>query len=284
MDQTVETYETLGRRISGAYESLSPALKAVARVVTQNPNDIGILNLTALSTRHKVPASNFVRFSKAMGFSGFSDLQMVYRNRIEEIIPSPEDRLERFSQETGALRNDSGPLTALIREDFRLLSELDFPAVERTCTDMASCVLGARRVFVTGAMRFHSISLFLHFSLTYLGLNSTLLDNQGFYAREYAQCFDEDTVLLVTTFSYYHRDVLGLAEMAAKRGAKLLAITDFDFSPVATSAKHCVFLPGLGDNFRVSPAPALIVAQHIVNQVAALKEANENERNGDRGH
>jgi DNA-binding MurR/RpiR family transcriptional regulator len=110
MDKAAETYETLGRRISGAYDALSPALKAVARVVSQNPNDIGILNLTALSMRHKIPASNFVRFSKSMGFSGFSDLQRVYRNRIEEIIPAPEDRLERFSQETGSLSNDQGPL------------------------------------------------------------------------------------------------------------------------------------------------------------------------------
>ena len=32
-----------------------------------------------------------------------------------------------------------------------------------------------------------------------------------------------------------------------------------------------LYLPGMGDNFRVSIAPTLLLAQHIVNEVAAAK-------------
>jgi DNA-binding MurR/RpiR family transcriptional regulator len=99
-------------------------------------------------------------------------------------------------------------------------------------------------------------------------MNATLLDNQGFMAREYAQKFDSDGVMIVLSFNYYHRDVVSLAEQAKDRKMKVLAITDFEISPLARIADECIFLPGMGDNFRVSIAPVFLLAQHLVNEIA----------------
>lgn len=102
-------------------------------------------------------------------------------------------------------------------------------------------------------------------------MDVTLLDNQGFLAREYANNFRKGSCLLVSSFSYYHRDVISLAELAKQKGATVLAITDFELSPLTKIADACIYLPGMGDNFRVSIGPTFIIAQHIVNAVAAAK-------------
>ena len=265
------TYEKLGRQIAMAYGELSPALKAVAHCISQNPNDVGILTLSTLSEKYRIPASNFVRFAKKMGFSGFNDLQQIYRSRLVDIIPSIEDRLQRFDQETEASRAGGNALAALIREDFKLLNDLDLNRVQALCREFSSVLLASRKIFVTGALRFHPVSFFFNYAFTYLGLDVTMLDNQGFLAREYAQNFAEDTCLLVCSFNYYHRDVVALAELAAQKNAKILAVTDFDFSPLAKLAAHCIYLPGMGDNFRVSVGPVFVIAQQIVNEVAHAK-------------
>jgi DNA-binding MurR/RpiR family transcriptional regulator len=268
---SLSTYEKIGRQIATMYGELSPALKAVAYCISQNPNDVGILTLSELSEKYRLPASNFVRFSKRMGFSGFGDLQRIYRSRIVDIIPSVEDRLRRFEQETQLGRAGGSGLAALIGEDFKLLSDLDLAEVEAKCRAFSAVILAARKIFVTGALRFHPVSFFFNYSFTYFGLDATMLDNQGFLAREYAQNFAADTCFLVSSFNYYHRDVIALAELASQKKAKILAITDFDFSPLAKIADHCIYLPGMGDNFRVSVGPIFVIAQQVVNEVAYAK-------------
>jgi DNA-binding MurR/RpiR family transcriptional regulator len=268
---SLRTYEKLGRQIATVYGDLSPALKAVAHCISQNPNEVGILTLSMLSEKYRIPASNFVRFSKRMGFSGFAELQQIYRSRIVDIIPSVEERLQRFDSETESVRSGGHALAALIREDFKLLGDLDLDEVERLCREFSAVLLASRKIFVTGALRFHPVSFFFNYSFTYLGLDVTILDNQGFLAREYAQNFAPDTCLLVCSFNYYHRDVIALAELAAQKNARILAVTDFDFSPLAKMAKPCIFLPGMGDNFRVSVGPMFVIAQQIVNEVAYAK-------------
>jgi len=104
----------------------------------------------------------------------------------------------------------------------------------------------------------------------YFGLNVTLLDNQGFLAREYAQTFDKDGALIVCSFSYYHRDVVSLVETAKQSGMKILAIPDFDISPLSRLADECAYLPGMGDNFRVSIGPVFVLAEHLVNEIASV--------------
>ena len=268
---SVSTYEKIGRQIATIYGDLSPALKAVAHCISQNPNDVGMLTLSELSEKYQIPASNYVRLSKKMGFSGFAELQRIYRSRIVDIIPSVEDRLRRFEQETQTGRAGGTTLAALIGEDFKLLSDLDLADVEAKCRAFSEVILGSRKIFVTGAMRFHPVSFFFNYSFTYLGLDVTMLDNQGFLAREYAQNFAPDTCLLVSSFNYYHRDVIALAELAAQKKSRVLAITDFDFSPLAKVATHCIYLPGMGDNFRVSVGPVFVIAQQVVNEVAYAK-------------
>ena len=95
----------------------------------------------------------------------------------------------------------------------------------------------------------------------------TILDNQGFLAREYAQNLLPIPAFLVGTPNYYHRDVIALAELASQKKARILAVTDFDFSPLAKMANPCIFLPGTGDNF-CFVAPMFVIAHVIVNEVA----------------
>lgn len=276
------TYETIGRTIVERFDSFSPVLQSVAECISQNPNDVAILTLSDLSKRHGIPASNFVRFSKTLGFGGFADMQRIYRSRLMDIIPSFEDRLERFEKELTLAAPTRG-ITSLIREDYRLLSELDIGSIEATCRRMARIVKQSKRIFIVSAARFFPVSFFFNYALVYFGLNVTLLDNQGFLAREYAQTFDEDGALIVSSFSYYHRDVVSLAEMAKQKKMKILAITDFEISPLSRIADECVYLPGMGDNFRVSIGPVFVLAQHLINEVATALGRSPPHHSGSEG-
>jgi hypothetical protein len=79
---TVIVADRCGQQADVGSEALGVLARVEALVVeqgavqAQSPNDIGIQTLTALSAKYRIPASNFVRFSKAMGFTGFADLQI----------------------------------------------------------------------------------------------------------------------------------------------------------------------------------------------------------------
>ena len=101
-----------------------------------------------------------MRFSKTLGFTGFADLQRIYRSRLCSISPLSRTTSSAFERElTRSVTPNSG-ITGLIREDYRLLSELDIPTIEATCLRMARVVKKSKRVFIISAARFFPVSFF----------------------------------------------------------------------------------------------------------------------------
>jgi DNA-binding MurR/RpiR family transcriptional regulator len=271
-EHEAKSYEFISRRIIEQYATLPGALQRAANVISQNPNDIAILNLTQLSGRYGVPASNFVRLSKLLKLEGFGELQSAYRSRLIDIIPSLSARLARYGDEfdgheaTGNRAEDR--LSRLIKEDLRLLSTHDIPALDKSCRGIAEVLASSRRVYVLAAHRFIAAASYLEFLLTYIGIDARTLHNYGFWASEHVKNMTPEDTVLVMTFHYYHREIVGIIDAANKSGVKICAITDYEFSPMVGPAKRIIFLPGLEHNFKVSVAPLIMVVQHIANEAA----------------
>ena len=72
-DQTI-------KRISAEYEHLSKQLKVIALHIEKNRDHVGIEGIQELARQCGVQPSAVVRFAQHFGYSGWSDLQRIFRD------------------------------------------------------------------------------------------------------------------------------------------------------------------------------------------------------------
>src|SRR5882672_5329279 len=72
--------ERLLKQISGEYDQLSKQLKLIARYVEQHRDHIGLDGIQHVAQQCGVQPSAVVRFAKHFGFSGFTEMQKLFRD------------------------------------------------------------------------------------------------------------------------------------------------------------------------------------------------------------
>ena len=115
-------YEDLIRVIHDRYKDMSKSYQIIARYLTQNPNDVAVLSVTALAAKCDVHASRFVRFAQALGCKGFKELQVLFQRRLSTAAP----RFDAREAELGAQVDHSeiGFLRDLVARDLTTLQDM----------------------------------------------------------------------------------------------------------------------------------------------------------------
>src|SRR6476469_7469162 len=103
-------FEGFKALLASRREGLPRRLQQVAAFAVEHPDEVAFGTAASIAELAQVQPSTLVRFAKAIGYAGFSDLQTVFRHRLRDRWPDYEDRLRTL--------NDSG---AGRREPLRML-------------------------------------------------------------------------------------------------------------------------------------------------------------------
>src|SRR5690349_8809388 len=105
-----DNFDLLRAAISARHDGLSKRLKVIAEYALRHPNDMALETIAVIAERARVQPSSLIRFAKAFGYDGFSDMQQVFRSRFLDRTPSYHDRIQALTE--GASRLD-GPAATL---------------------------------------------------------------------------------------------------------------------------------------------------------------------------
>src|SRR4051812_6074555 len=98
---TGSVYEDLRNEIAARYGDLSNRLQQIARFALDNPDDMALKTIAVIAEQAGVPPSAMIRFAKAFGFEGFSDMQRVFRSRLVDRAPRYRDRIRDMQAAAG---------------------------------------------------------------------------------------------------------------------------------------------------------------------------------------
>ena len=256
-----QSYDELARRITDSYSELPGRLQGIARYVLGHPDAMALSTVAEIAREAQVPPSAVIRFANALGYSGFTELQRVYRERLVARSATYRERIEEMRR-TGGDQGHVLPqlVDSSIRELERLREHLD-PKRLRAATEL---VLGADAVFLLAQRRAFAVATYLAYGLAQLEFRACLLDSVGGMLRQQAGMARRGSVLIAASFRSYTREVVEAAEMAQAQGAAVIAITDQAVSPLAKFARVTLLV---GDDptvqFRSLVAP-LCAAQALV--------------------
>lgn len=265
------SYEELIRVIHDRYEGMSKAYQTIALYLTQNPNDVGVLPVGAIAQRCGIHASNLVRFAQAMGFSGFKELQQLFRVRLTTAAPGFDARVRALESELGGRedRSELGFLRDLVVRDISSLQELLADITGEQIARAVTLMEKADTIFLLGQLRSVPVVELLRYVLTMLGKRTVLLDPGGGLATHMARAARPTDLLFVVSFRFYATEVVNVAEEAAQRGVPIVAISDSSLSPLAKGAAVLFAVPEHEYTFSRSLAAPMCLAQALAVALAA---------------
>lgn len=257
-------FDTLRADLVARAGSLSKRLAQVAQFFLNHPEEVAINTMVRLADQADVPPATITRFAKEMGFVGFADLQLVFRERLlGPRLPYAARRAEPGTPDAD-LDQPGDVFASFVQAAMQSLIRIE-AALDRTSLEAFVEVLaGSNVVHVAAARGAFGLGAYTIFGLARIGKPAHLVDNLGAMRAEQIAAMGPDDTLLVMTFDDYTPETVDAARMAAKAGHRVLAITDNALSPVVELATHVLFVneARLG-HFR-SQVPAMVVCQAMI--------------------
>jgi DNA-binding MurR/RpiR family transcriptional regulator len=227
-------------RITAEYDTLSKQLKVIAKYVEQHRDHIGIEGIQQLAANCQVQPSAVVRFAKHFGFSGFSEMQLVFREGLtRQLAPSRNYRARiRDIIDSGA-----GSLSSVeIAREFLAGSQAAMHELEANLDESAfkKAVDMLRKtdcIWIAASRRSFPIAVYLDYALQHTDKRVCLMSALGNMHLGQMRSVRTGDVMLAISFAPYAEETLAAVALAQERGARVIAITDSRMSPLAKDAE-----------------------------------------------
>jgi len=235
--------ELLRKQIAQKYDELSPRLKQVGSYVLDNPNDIALETLAVIASRCNAQPSTIVRFAKAFGYRGASEMQRLFRDEILLAAPSPSysERIRQFQERTDEV-DWSSPHNVMreFAESNIIALEHLREAVPKADLDRSLGLLQhAHTVYLAGVRRAFPVAAYLAYSLSHVEKRAFLLDGVAGMTGEQSLMLSPEDLVIAISFRPYASETLAVVERAATNGTPMIIISDSRLSPVAKDAEVC---------------------------------------------
>jgi DNA-binding MurR/RpiR family transcriptional regulator len=244
------------------------ALDVLAKLV-DTPEQTAVRTISELADTLGVNPSTLTRLSQKLGFAGFSDFQSVFRQAFSA------DDWYFYSRQAGRLLSTKEDSEEELHIFDRLgletknnidgfLTQLD----PKSLLEAAGLLANARRVRVHGVRQFHAFASFLTYGLGMLRSDVSLLDAPRLGVAEALAQLEKGDVVVVASCAPYTRSVANVAEVAAKLGLAVIAVTDTRASPLVGPSQHAFFIPHTSSFFSNSMGAYIVFCEGLLNLVA----------------
>lgn len=232
------TQQQLEQQIEQRFVTLSNRLQQVARYLLDHPDTVAFGTTATIASGAGVHASALVRFANAFGFSGFSQMQQLFKDRLVQTGPDYQSRIAAVKQDDSVPAAQAGMMylqqitAANERAMLQLTEELDPQLLTQACELLAQ----ARIIHLQGARRAYPVASYASYLLSNTGLAVQLLDGVGYMQQAALNLVTSEDVMLAISFAPYAAETQLAISKAKAAGARVIVITDSRLSPLAAEA------------------------------------------------
>jgi len=228
--------ERLLASIRAEFESLSRQLKLIARYVEQHRDHIGLDRIQDVAVRCGVQPSAVIRFAKRFGFSGYTEMQKIFRDGItQQIAPSRnyQARIRSVIESAQGQLSSADIADEFIGGSIAGMQEFKRDLHSTVFDDAVALLASSQTIWVVGSRRSFAVATYLTYALQHTDKRIELLTGLGGMHEGQLRGLRAGDVMLVISFAPYAEESLQCARIAGARGARLIAITDSQMSPLA---------------------------------------------------
>lgn len=252
-------------------DDLQPVQRRIAEVILADPVAAGRLTIDQLAAAAACAQSSVVNFARELGFSGYRDFRAELTEEAvrtaaregEHAFPADIDPADPLA--TSVARIAAADARA-VRDTVRLL---DLDVLEQAAQVLSS----SRRIILVGAGASGLAATDLQHKLTRLGFSAQALTS-AHDALPAVTALDDRDCLLAISDSGRTTDVLDAVEIAARSGARRIAITGSPVGPLARSSEFVLLTASREPSFRAGATSSriaqLTIADCLLMAISAL--------------
>ena len=212
------------------YNSLPKRLQNVAVFVTENPALVAMSTVAIISEKANVNPSTLVRFAKAIGYEGFSDMQAVFQESMHHLSQPYAQRIKQLGEGQHTERSVLHRFTDAASSS---INRLHLEANQAAISQISKQLAGARTIYIAGRGRATPVTTYLHYTFVKLGIQAVLLDGIASTVNDKARLIRRDEALIAVSFNPYTANTHEIVDICRERKVPVAAITDSVLSPIA---------------------------------------------------
>lgn len=281
-----ETYDQLEKAIIEQFPSLSKRLQQIASHALDNPSELALETIAAVAQRAQVQPSSLIRFAKVFGFSGYSDMQRVFRLRLTDAMPDYKERLKSLNGNEPQ-GEDAKDVNALLEQ----FVEADITGLRRLqqnkrlggLLDQAfKLITDSETVYVVAHRRSFPIACYLAYALSQMNVRNVLVDGVGgMFMQQVSHAGPRDVIIAISSKAY-SPDVAQVVREGKQRGVKIIAMTDSPLSPLAEHSDVSLEVQQAAVGLFRSQAVNMTLAVTLIVGLGRAVEAKRTHGNGKR--
>jgi DNA-binding MurR/RpiR family transcriptional regulator len=272
-------HQSLSTYIRARFEECSRSQKDVAQYIVDHLDEAAFQTAEELARRANTSSSTVVRFSQALGFEGFPELQAAAREEYRRVhatapaTPSPS-------------ANGSTPLFSLDQNEFESSLTADYLNVEETARKVSrssvealvEAIVDAEKVLVAGTDQMAFFASYLRHLLMLLDLRVDVVASPSQEALSRLGRIDSTTLVIGLSAGRPHPLVVRAMKLARHRKARTAAVTDATLSEVAKLAQIKLYYSSNSPAYVRSHTALLSVIQAIAYGVYSQDSAQYDDR------
>jgi DNA-binding MurR/RpiR family transcriptional regulator len=274
MPPAAQGHQNLSSYIRSRFDEFSRSQKDVAQYVVDHLDEVAFHTAEELARRASTSSSTVVRFSQALGFEGFPELQSAARDEYRR-RPNGPHGMESVS-----------PLFSLDQSPFESAVAADHVNVEETARKISrsqvdaavEAVATADRVLICGTDQMAFFASYLRHLLMLLDVRAEIAASPSQEALSRLGRIDERTLVVGLSAGRPHPLVVRAMKIARHRKAPTLAIADATLSEVSRLAERTLYYSSNSPAYVRSHVGLLSLLQALAFGVYARDSAQYDDR------
>jgi DNA-binding MurR/RpiR family transcriptional regulator len=271
-------HQSLSKYIQARFDECSRSQKDVAQYIVDHLDEAAFQTAEELARRANTSSSTVVRFSQALGFEGFPELQAAAREEYRRVHTKAEPK--------SGVSTSSTPLFSLDQNEFETALTADHLNVEETARKVSrssvdaltEAIVSAEKVLVAGTDQMAFFASYLRHLLMLLDLRVDVVASPSQEALSRLGRIDQNTLVIGLSAGRPHPLVVRAMKLARHRKARTAAITDATLSEVAKLAKIKLYYSSNSPAFVRSHTALLSLIQALAYGVYAQDSAQYDDR------
>ncbi len=261
--------EAFQDRLAALSGRLPRRLQQCADHLSTHADRIALSTVAQLAQGAGVPPSAVMRFCQLMGFSGFAEMQRLFRSALATGLPDYATRLANLK--SGPHDSPAALVAEFVEAGRQSLEALAQGLDETKLNQAVACLSGADTIHLAGMRRSFPVVAYLAYVFEKLAIPALLHDSTG--GLVHGAALRPKDVLLVVSFPPYSAETLALAQVAKASGLAVVALTDPSSSPVSRLADIMLTVAEVDFGAFRSLSATIALALSLAVAVAARREA-----------
>lgn len=214
------------QELNNNYDGFTRSQTVIADYLTENLNDIAFYTLEELAAKIGVSTTTIIRFSRTLGYNGYSEMQKDIQSNIQTKVALPQRILNQKKLPANTLLDES-----FQNDIYNIQRTLDAQNDE-DLQKAINYISDAPSVYILGMRSSFTISYYIASRLGEIRENTHLIQSAGMSYPEEIVSAKEGDVCIACLFPRYSKLTTTMLSWLKNEGVKIILITSQNYSAV----------------------------------------------------